>query len=219
MGTTEHGDRRMRPTWRRQALCIGFLLGLIGFGVPMYLITGAPNPMNLLNLVRGNNVNDNNAVYDNNAVFETSLGSRIGLLVSFSPNIPSQHRREIVWAISHNVLNPAIGEMVVAYDSSSSIDNCDTLLRDVAAHGTAIDPQEWAAAAAKWKCIHHGDGTPSYFDLFRTLGSTLTSKVGVLANADIVFDKTLAKLAQIAPMRFVASRTFYVAVLANTAGQ
>lgn len=125
------------------------------------------------------------------------------------------HRREVEAALLANIYNPHIDQVVVFLDGVSTGDDVDEEhksscshfhrdmketrhrflkiiarggLSEVNAHHNGVDPM------SKVECVNVFNGQPTYHQMFlNALSDVVTGDIVVMANADMVFDNSIAK--------------------------
>lgn len=101
------------------------------------------------------------------------------------------HRHEILSAITINTSNKYISSVMVILDESNDQHNCLHLQEEV----RTLTKNR---VRHKIRCIDRQRSQPTYYEMFDyTLLPELRRSVVILANADIVFDQTLALIKQL----------------------
>ena len=142
------------------------------------------------------------------------------------------HYHEIEAALAANLLNAALDEVCVVYDSVTKDDGCSALAARLGAKVDAVATTAALAAAARARlaCTSRTEGQPSYRMMFEYATTLPKGDVVVLGNADSVLDDTtIAQLAARLPTSRMltigarrpsgATRASYEALMNHTAQQ
>ena len=115
------------------------------------------------------------------------------LITTFFPAVQHAHSDEIFAAISQNLLNDLIDEVHTLHEHGHGQGGRtvqDALRETAARHGRRI-----SAAVLTKLVVHRWRRQPTYLDLFQVASEELgrvRTRLVLLANADVVFDASLA---------------------------
>lgn len=123
------------------------------------------------------------------------LAANVSLVVSHYARsmATALHHAEVEAAISVNAANPLFGRVVVFFEVTAD-DGCSNLSQRLLA---AVPHPERKRAMRRLECLARRT-QPTYFELFAFVSTTPLLPLVVLANADVIFDATLAQLPPLA---------------------
>ena len=107
------------------------------------------------------------------------------------PGAVVEHHAEVESALRANLANPLFGQLVVLFEEAANV-TCAVFSRRLLLAAFPHRTEE-AAASAKLDCRPQRT-QPTYFEIFEFVSTAALRPLVVLANADVVFDATLAQL-------------------------